>query len=204
LIEIQPSTGKRYVMAGTGQLLSSSDVSSSSAQAFYALIDGTASAFNTASALPSGVSFPLTRANLTALTDLTTTTTLSSSSMGWYIDLGTDSGTGIAWRMVVNPTSVSGVVAFSSTLTNADACSPSGTSRAYAINFGTGQSALDGNAAYISLAYAVTDLRFLSSSNGGTSLSVGSSSGTVQNLKVTLSSSASLRLLNWREIPTID
>jgi type IV pilus assembly protein PilY1 len=204
LIEIQPSTGKRYVMAGTGQLLSSSDVSSSSAQAFYALIDGTASAFNTASALPSGVSFPLTRANLIALTDLTTTTTLSGSSMGWYIDLGSDSGTGIAWRMVVNPTSVSGVVAFSSTLTNADACSPSGTSRAYAINFGTGQSALDGNAAYISLAYAVTDLRFLSSSNGGTSLSVGSSSGTVQNLKVTLSSSASLRLLNWREIPTID
>ena len=204
LIEVQPSTKKRYVLLGTGQLLSSSDVSSTAAQDFYALIDGTASAFGTAASLSVGTSFPLARANLTALTDLTTSASFDSSSMGWYIDLGTDSSSGIAWRVITNPTTTSGVVAFASTLTTADACSPSGTSRVYAVNFGTGQSALENSAAYIAESYAVTELRFTSSSSGGTTLSVGSSTGTVKNLKVSLSSSLSLRLLNWREVPVAE
>lgn len=204
LIEIQPSTKQRYVMLGTGRLLASSDVDSALGQDFYALIDGSASAFNTAAALPSGVSFPLVRANLTALTDLSRAASFGASAMGWYVDLGSDGSSGIAWRMVTAPTTTSGVVAFASTLTTADACSPSGTSRVYAINFGTGQSALQNNAAYIAASYAVTDLRFTSSSNGGTTLSVGSSTGTVENLKVNLSSSLSLRLLNWREIPIVE
>lgn len=204
LIEVQPSTKKRYVLLGTGKLLASTDVNSTLAQDFYALIDGTASAFGTAASLPTGVSFPLARANLTALTDLTTSATFDSSSMGWYIDLGADSSSGIAWRMITSPTTTSGVVAFASTLTTADACSPSGTSRVYVVNFGTGQSALESSAAYISESYAVTDLRFTSSSSGGTTLSVGSSTGTVENLKVSLSSSLSLRLLNWREVPVVE
>lgn len=203
LIEIQPGTKKRYVMLGTGRLLASSDVSTSLGQGFYALIDGSASAFNTAASLPAGVGFPLARGNLTALTDLTTGASFAGSSMGWYVDLGTDSGSAIAWRMITNPTTTSGVVAFASTLTTTDACSPSGTSRVYAINFGTGQSALQDSAAYIAKAYAVTDLRFTSSTSGGTTLSVGSSTGTVDNLKVSLSSSLSLRLLNWREVPVV-
>ncbi|MGJ3699450.1 hypothetical protein [Variovorax sp. AFSI2.2] len=119
-------------------------------------------------------------------------------------DLGTDSSSGIAWRMITSPTTTSGVVAFASTLTTADACSPSCTSRVYVVNFGTGQSALENSAAYISVSYAVTDLRFTSSSNDGTTLSVGSSTGTVENLKVSLSSSLSLRLLNWREVPVVE
>lgn len=203
LVEVHPTTRKRYVMLGTGQLLSSSDVNSTAAQDFYALIDGTASAFNTSSSLPAGVSFPIARSNLTALTDLSSSTTLGSSSMGWYVDLGSDSSSGIAWRMVTSTTTTGGVVAFASTLTTADACSPSGTSRVYSINFGTGQSALENSAAYISESYAVTDLRFTSSTNGGTTLSVGGTTGSIDNLKVSLSSSLSLRLLNWREVPVV-
>lgn len=98
LIEIQPGTKKRYVMLGTGRLLASSDVSTSLGQGFYALIDGSAPAFNTAASLPAGVGFPLARGNLTALTDLTTGASFAGSSMGWYVDLGTDSGSAIAWR----------------------------------------------------------------------------------------------------------
>ena len=203
LIEVQPSTKKRYVLLGTGKLLSSSDVGSTAAQDFYALIDGTNSAFNTASSLPSGVSFPLARSNLTALTDLTSAASFGSTSMGWYVDLGTDSSSGIAWRMITSATTTSGVVAFASTLTTSDACSPSGTSRVYAINFGTGQSALENSAAYIAESYAVTDLRFTSSTQGGTTLSVGGTTGAITNLKVALSPSQSLRLLNWREVPVV-
>ncbi|XAH23331.1 PilC/PilY family type IV pilus protein [Xylophilus sp. GW821-FHT01B05] len=203
LIEIHPTTRKRYVMLGSGQMLASSDVNSSTPQTFYALLDGTAAAFNTAALLPSGVSFPLKRSNLTALTNLTLPATFSSTSMGWYVDLGVDSSTGTAWRVIVNPTAGSGLVAFAATLTTPDACSPSGTSRLYVLNFGTGQSSLLNNVAYIPYTGAITDMAFVSA-NGTTRLVVGLNDGSVLSPSITPSASVSLHLLNWREIPTVN
>ena len=195
LIEINPVTRKRFVLLGTGKLLDSSDVNSKAAQSFYALIDGTAGAFNT-------VSTAITRANLTQVTDVTTGTTLASTSAGWYIDLGTD--TSVSWRMVSNPVAYNGVVAFSSLLTTGDACSPSGQSRVYAINYGTGKSVLvPASSGYVSVANAVTDLRFVSV-DGSPQLIAGTTKGDITKIPTDLKSGISLRLLNWREVPAVN
>jgi type IV pilus assembly protein PilY1 len=195
LIEINPVTRKRFVLLGTGKLLDSSDVNSKAAQSFYALIDGTAGAFNT-------VSTAITRANLTQVTDVTTGTTLASTSAGWYIDLGVD--TSVSWRMVSNPVAYNGVVAFSSLLTTGDACSPSGQSRVYAINYGTGKSVLvPASSGYVSVASAVTDLRFVSV-DGSPQLIAGTTKGDITKIPTDLKSGISLRLLNWREVPAVN
>ncbi len=110
LVEIDPKTRKRYVMFGTGQLLDTIDINTSGSQTFYAFIDGTATAFGTSSGLPSGVSYPLTRANLTGISvdDLISATALDfANKVGWYIDLGSTNS--VAWRAVSNrrPTAAS-------------------------------------------------------------------------------------------------
>jgi type IV pilus assembly protein PilY1 len=195
LIEINPVTRKRFVLLGTGKLLDSSDVNSKAAQSFYALIDGTAGAFNT-------VSTAITRANLTQVTDVTTGTTLASTSAGWYIDLGID--TSVSWRMVSSPVAYNGVVAFSSLLTTGDACSPSGQSRVYAINYGTGKSVLvPASSGYVSVASAVTDLRFVSV-DGSPQLIAGTTKGDITKIPTDLKSGITLRLLNWREVPAVN
>jgi type IV pilus assembly protein PilY1 len=133
---------------------------------------------------------------------VTTGTTLASTSAGWYIDLGTD--TSVSWRMVSNPVAYNGVVAFSSLLTTGDACSPSGQSRVYAINYGTGKSVLvPASSGYVSVASAVTDLRFVSV-DGSPQLIAGTTKGDITKIPTDLKSGITLRLLNWREVPAVN
>ncbi|RST51859.1 pilus assembly protein [Variovorax sp. MHTC-1] len=195
LIEINPVTRKRFVLLGTGKLLDPSDVNSKAPQSFYAIVDGTAGSFN-------AVGSAITRARLTQVTDVTTGATLSSTSMGWYLDLDVD--TAVSWRMVSTPATYSGVVAFSSLLTTGDACSPSGQSRVFAINYGTGRSVLlsapDG---YAAISSAVTDLRFVGV-DGSPRLIAGTTKGDIAKIPTDLKSGISLRLLNWREVPAVN
>lgn len=201
LIEIQPLTKKRYVLVGTGRLLDASDIQSAQEQSYYALIDGTASAFTPVST----GNFPIARSNLQAVTDLTQGIALTATSRGWYTDLGVTNRVG--WRAVNASTSYSGVVAFSTLQTAGDACAPSGTSRVYAIDFGTGRSALvdaNGNLiAYAASGAAVNDVRFLGV-DGSTRLVSGDVKGNMQNNPIKLPGALGLRLLNWREVPTVD
>ncbi|MBU2407871.1 MAG: pilus assembly protein, partial [Gammaproteobacteria bacterium] len=206
LVEIDPKTRKRFVMFGTGQLLDTVDINLSSTQAFYAIIDGTSATFGTAASLPAGVSYPIVRSKLTALTDtdLISGTAISyANTAGWYLDLGVASGT--AWRLVSNPTSINGVVGFASLLTTGDACSPSGQSRIYAIDFGTGQSIITpaGTVPYVSSTSAVTDLKFVSV-DSRIRLVAGDVQGRLRDVPVPPMTGQSVRLLNWREIPTVD
>ena len=197
LIEIQPLSRKRYVMVGTGQLLDPSDISSTASQSFYAILDGTATAFR-----PADGTMPITRSQLTALTDLTTGVSLPTTSQGWYLDLGLSGGIGL--RVVSPATAFNGIVAFSSLLTTGDACSPSGTSRIYAIDFGTGKSALTPvGTAYVAYNSAITDLKFIGVDRVARLIS-GDVLGVLRNIGFTPPSSVSLRLLNWREVPTVD
>ena len=194
LIEINPVTRKRFVMLGTGKLLDASDVNSKAPQSFYAIIDGTAGGFN-------AVTTPITRSQLTQVTDVIKGTTLSNTSPGWYLDLGVD--TSVSWRLVSNPVAFNGIVAFSSLLTTGDACSPSGQSRVYGINYGTGGSVLlPAGTGYVSFPTAVTDLRFVSV-DGTTRIIVGTDGKPVP-VKANLTSGISLRLLNWREVPAVN
>ena len=209
LIEISPVTLYRYVLVGTGKLLSTSDITSANGQTFYAIIDGTEGSFNT-------VTTPITRANLVAVTNATVTTgvTVPSSSSGWYLDLGASSG--IAWRVVTNPVAYNGVVAFAALLTTGDPCSPGGQSEVYAINFGTATSVITNTQtgsttplSYISVSSAVTNLKFFnnansSSSTNGAQLEAGTSGGNELVIPTNPTGGIGTRLLNWREIPTPD
>jgi len=197
LIEVQPATKKRVVMFGTGQLLDSVDIGSRDPQSFYGILDGTAVAFGT-------ISSAVVRSQLTAV-DLINGSNLGSSP-GWYLDFGSDTATSIGWRLVSNPTTFSGIVAFAPLLTTDDACSPSGKSRLYAIDIATGKSVLkntpDG-VPYSSYDYALTDIKFIGV-DGKTQLITGDVKGNVKREDYTPPASQGVRLLNWREIPTVD
>ncbi|MGJ7509492.1 PilC/PilY family type IV pilus protein [Variovorax sp. GT1P44] len=197
LIEIQPRTRQRFVMFGTGQLLDAVDIGSKKEQSFYGILDGTATSFAAASASP------ITRTQLTAVTDVLSGVSLPATSLGWYLDLGVDTTTGIAWRVVNNSTTFSGIVSFAPLLTTGDACSPSGQSRLYALNFATGQSVLTNSTAYVSYPNALTDIKFLGV-DGTARLVTGDVKANLKKVDFTLPAGQGIRLLNWREVPTVD
>ncbi len=133
LVEVNPVSRKRFVLVGTGRLLDTTDVQSPKQQGFYVLEDGTSGIF-------AAISSPIVRSDLQQVTDVTAGINLTSTSKGWYMDLGVTSNLG--WRMTTSPTSFNGVVAFHPAY-QWDACSPSGQSRVYALNYGEGQIGLN-------------------------------------------------------------
>jgi type IV pilus assembly protein PilY1 len=209
LIEIHPVTRKRYVLFGTGVLLAITDVPDTQMQSFYAIIDGTASGFN-------AVSAPITRANLTPIdnTQLSSTTPnpiLSTGPMGWYTDLGIDAGSGIGWRMVVNPSAFNGIVIFATNLTTAtDPCNPKGSGRVYAVDYATEQSVLQPSVAGpnppFDLLFAVNNLRVADVNGTPAILAGGNASGgsNIVSPPANLTGTLATRILNWREIPTVE
>ncbi|MBS0449400.1 MAG: pilus assembly protein [Proteobacteria bacterium] len=208
LIEVDETTQKRYVLIGTGRLLADSDSSSTAIQTFYAIADGTGEAgkFYTSSTLPSGTSFPLTRDQFTANTNLLTG--VSSAPLGWYFDLSADQTTSIAERVNVDATANAGIVAFAANLPNGQACSPSGSSRLFGVNFGTGQTVLQdssGNLMTASTASAgvITDIAF-QRVNGNLRVIAGDSTGATYAPGAKLVAATPLKRLNWREVPAQD
>jgi type IV pilus assembly protein PilY1 len=208
---VQPVTNVRWITVGTGQLLASGDIANAQNQAFFAIMDGTGAAFGTEAGLPTGMSYPLVNSNLHRLTDLTAPVTINSrTEIGWWFDLGTSSGRG--WRVITDPTSFFGSVSFASLLPTGDACNPSGSSRVYVIDLGTGQSELLSGTTVLSYSTAVsgsvTDLRFYSvndtSGNATRRLIVCSDTGVCRSPDLAPNAAQSLRRLNWRELPLAD
>ena len=207
LIEIHPVTRKRYVLFGTGVLLAVTDVPNTQMQSFYAIIDGTATGFNT-------VSTPITRANLTPISNsqLGTSTPnplLTTGPMGWYTDLGIDAVSGIGWRVILNPQAFNGIVTFATSLTTAtDPCSPQGSSRVYAVDYATVDSVLQPATvgpppSFVTFAVAAINLRF-AGANGNPEIIVGFTKGDPQKVSASLTGTLATRILNWREIPTVE
>jgi type IV pilus assembly protein PilY1 len=213
LIEIHPVTRKRYVLFGTGVLLAITDVPDSQMQSFYAIIDGTASGFNPITA-------PITRANLTPITNSQLSSTipnpiLFSGPQGWYTDLGIDATSNVGWRVVIDPSAFNGIVIFATNLTTAtDPCNPKGSGRIYAIDYATVQSVLEpavagGPVPPFDGFVAVQNLR-LAGVNGkpeilaGGNTGGGGGSGFIGQILANLTSTLATRMLNWREIPTVE
>jgi type IV pilus assembly protein PilY1 len=216
LIEIHPVTRKRYVMFGTGVLLAVTDVSNTQQQSFYAIIDGTAAGFN-------AIGAPITRANLTTITSSVagaqTTSgspnTIPPTSKGWVTDLGNDATSGVGWRVILNPQAFNGIVTFATSLTTAtDPCSPQGSSRVYAIDYATVSSVLQPTpnpdptgppiqVAFVTYGFAAINLRF-AGANGNPEIIVGFAKGDPQRVNANLTSTLATRILNWREIPTVE
>ena len=201
LVEIDPQTLVRYVAVGTGRLLASSDTNSSSLQSFYAIKDGNRTAFSTASTLPSGVSFPIVRANLTNDSSTLLTGIASTTSSGWYVDFGSSSN--IAQRVVIDATANFGVIGFAALQPGSDPCNPAGNSTGYAVALNNGKSALvQGSTAIASVAIpgAVTELSFVNVA-GRVRLEAGNDQGVVTNVSGNFDGITGAKRLNWREIP---
>jgi len=205
-IEVHPTTRERYVLIGTGKLLTSTDIGTTSTQTFYALIDGTAGGFNSA------LTTPITRTNLTQIASITAGATIPTTSKGWYYDLPA------GYRVITMPVSYAGDVAFAALLPAAsDPCNPTGSTEVYATNYSTGQSVINSTStgsgsgssgsssvvAYQSFSNQVTTLEFLNTNGNGVQLTAGDSKNNVSTIS-TVSYSVATRALNWREIPTPD
>ena len=206
LVETDPKTGKRYILVGTGLMLDNSHVVSARQHSFYALIDGGAARFGTAADLPSGVVYPVIRGNLADNTNTLDDIAFSAASQaGWYIELGLGATGTTGWRLVNDPSSAFGLVTFTTTLPNADVCNPSGNSRVYALNFGTGRSVLVGPGG-ATIAYnddfdgLVTDLRFFAV-NGVPRLIAGTDTGKLRSVPGVFNSARGLSVTNWRRVP---
>lgn len=150
-IEYSAKDLKRYVFVGTGRLLSLEDQGNSQQQTIYAFRDGTKSrAYGSEShetALPSGVSFPIARSNMTGVTNLLAGATSDNATpMGWYYDLtGRFTSVGkqpVTERIVLNLQANDGVVTWGGSILNDDPCNASGTTRLYSAYYGSGQSVL--------------------------------------------------------------
>lgn len=213
LIEIYPTTRKRFVMLGTGQLLSSYDVASSAAQSFYAIIDGTAVTNGFNSVVAGSPLYPQSDTGFTQVTDVTAGFSTSATSKGWYINFGITSN--IGWRMVLNPVAYNGVVAFTALLTTGNPCSPSGTNRVYAVNYSNAMSVLTNNTTgYFNSTIGITDLKIInapgsggptgSGTSGTPQILAGTSAGGFAPIAANMTSTTATRLLNWREVPTAE
>jgi type IV pilus assembly protein PilY1 len=205
LIEIHPQTRDRYVMVGTGQFLSASDVTTTAQQSFYVIIDGTAGSFNGA------ITTPITRAVLSQATAPGLVTGLLSTPIikGWYIDLGTDTTSGYAWRVDVKPAAYNGTVSFAAFLPTGTACALGGLGEIYSVNYATATSVLTSQpTGFYSVSAAVVNLNYIgltsaSSSSTSAELIAGLANGTVIKIPQTLNTIVATRLLNWREVPTV-
>jgi type IV pilus assembly protein PilY1 len=208
LVVIQPNSNRRWVVAGTGRLLNNADVGGGQAQGFFAIMDGNALRPNSAAQLPTGMTFPLARSNLKELTDLTTKITLDlATQIGWWFDLGTSAGLG--WRVLSDPTNYYSEVSFTTMLPSvSDACSPSGTSRVYSIDLGTGQSRLvDSTGAVVAYASplpgVITNNLDLSVDKKRVKVVCSDNGGCKKVDTKPLDPLAASRL-NWRELPLAD
>lgn len=198
LVEIHPAKRKRFVMVGTGRLLHSNDIQDAQGQTFYAIVDGGIANF--AATANDGDSWPVLRSDLTAVTDVTQGINVDGRA-GWLLELGKTNNVG--WRVINDQSDAYngniGIASFPSVLPTGDACSPSGLSRAYALNYASGKTVLDNNAAYIGFSSVITDLNFVNI-RGQTRLVAGDNIGAIRSLPGNFGST-SPRRLSWREIP---
>ena len=128
---------------------------------------------------------------------------------GWYIDLGTDTTSGYAWRVDVKPAAYNGTVSFAAFLPTGTACALGGLGEIYSVNYATATSVLTSQpTGFYSVSAAVVNLNYIgltsaSSSSTSAELIAGLANGTVIKIPQTLNTIVATRLLNWREVPTV-
>jgi len=208
---------RRFVTVGTGRLLDTGDVGSTQAQGFFAIADGTGTAFSLDATTipappgvpqqPAGITFPILRTNLQEQTDLTQPVTVNfTTQAGWWLDLGTAAG-GLGWRVITDSSAFAGRVTFAAMLPNGDVCSPNGISRLFSVDVGSGQSQLlDTNG--LTVAYTASSSNIIEtrtySVDGKAELFVSDDKGITRRVDTKARTSLGLRRLNWRELPLAD
>lgn len=206
LVEIDAASNTRHVVVATGRLLADSDIASTQTQSIFVIRDGTAQAggFFTPATLPSGVSFPLTRAQLNANTSLTTGIgSAPANPMGWFHDLRRAPGSNVAERVNVDLTANGGVVAVGVNLPLPEPCEPGGTGRVLAFSLASGRSVIVDATGVVESFTAggfLTDVAILGV-GGTTRLYAGTRRGEMRNAPWDLGGALNVRRMNWREVP---
>jgi type IV pilus assembly protein PilY1 len=218
LIEVDPSTGNtRYVLFGTGQFLASTDISTTHIQSFYSIRDGTVTAFATALTLPTGVTFPITRANLVSNTDALILsagiTGTAAQPEGWYLDLPAAIAGQGSPRVNVDPKPDNGIVVFAANIPNGDVCYPSGTNSVFALDIAAGASELTVNSLPVvsesipgGMVSVIDIVKATSPTNPNSNplIVVGTKNGNNTAIQPKAGPAGSVQRLNWREVPTSD
>ena len=212
VVEVDKSTSKRYVFVGTGRLLADSDINSTQQQSFYAIVDGTASAFYTDSTLPTAAGgFPIKRSSMvnnTTGTSGISTSAASSQPMGYYVDLGFGDS-GIAFRINTEIATSAGIVAFAANLTSGDVCNANAYHHGYAMTYGQGKTVLDpadliSGKNYVGGSGLITAVSIYKKPDSNTvSVNFSNEKGTNTSYDTEVVSQT-YRQLNWRILPTND
>ncbi|MFT4172146.1 MAG: PilC/PilY family type IV pilus protein [Rhodocyclaceae bacterium] len=154
--------GKRWVMVATGRALDASDVfaetgvtnpTTQQRQTVYAIRDGNYfQPFRSTSELPTGVTWPIGRNDLIAVTDLTLGTTVTTDKLGWYFDLPHTNAARQTERTISNFYGNSSLIMWTGSVPNGqDVCDPGWSTYTYVVNMATGKSVLtDGSGGLLS------------------------------------------------------
>jgi hypothetical protein len=126
--------------------------------------------------------------------------------------LGNDSTSGYAWRVDIKPAAYNGTVSFAAFLPSGNACALSGLGEIYSVNYATATSILTSQpTGYYAVPSAVVNLNYigLTSSSVNTAgsssaeLIAGLANGSVIKIPQTPATSIATRILNWRELPSV-
>jgi type IV pilus assembly protein PilY1 len=144
LIELDPSSNKRYVVVATGRLMADSDIGNMQRQTVYVIADGTSGAgeFYTSSTLPSGASFPVGRSQLNNNSNpLTGIGSSPTQVMGWYLDLLVPTS-GPSERVNTDMTANLGSILVAVNQPDGQACQGGGTGRLLGLRLSDGRTVL--------------------------------------------------------------
>ena len=221
-VEYSVTDGKRYVFVGTGRFLDQSDIANAQQQSFYAIRDGSVdsrfelTASTTGEAVPTTVTFPITRSILVNNTNLVTGLTpaqISANPMGWYYELLGVVNSPISpfppvarERVSLNPKASQGIITWVGNKPDINACNPNGTSRQYACTYAGCKSLLYSQAVSGTKTYeAFIETRALVKSqlvnvDDGVRILGTDDKGVPFLIGRSLTPLGGGRLLNWREV----
>jgi type IV pilus assembly protein PilY1 len=179
-LAINPANpSERWVLFGTGQLLSAADTGSTATRTLYAVKDG-------GPVTPASFSTALGRGDLQSVS-LTGTATVSETTKGWYIDMPSGG------QIVVPPFVARGVVIWGVTIPSSDPCSPGANSYLYARELGTAGNRISNGNTSIAVSAPMTKVQTIlgGGAAGGTSsqrklLAIGSTSASDVQIDVNL------------------
>jgi type IV pilus assembly protein PilY1 len=144
LVELDPSSNKRYIVVATGRLLADSDISSTQRQTLYVIADGTSGAgeFYTSATLPTAATFPVGRSQLNNNPDpITGIGSTPTQVMGWYVDLVVPTS-GPSERVNTDMTANLGAVLAAVNQPDGQACQGGGTGRLLGLRLSDGRTVL--------------------------------------------------------------
>ncbi|OWQ45049.1 hypothetical protein CDL60_22370 [Roseateles noduli] len=212
---INSNGNRRWIVIGTGRLLSTEDLTVTRANRVYAIMDGFQARPAIATDLPTGVSLPFTDSgNRHDFQDISSTATAVdvTAKVGYVIDIPTATGNA-AYQVINEADAIDNLAVIAAVRPTAtDACSAGGTSKVMVIDLNTGVTTK------ITAAFTVDEVRFVKDGEDLQILVQGDPGDPTKQpppdclpgqnccvgdcaIKTTGTGAGAGRLINWREIP---